>query len=97
MMKVNFLKRLESSVRVFRITMERTVSKIEDLENGCGSFRQHQASRGGRCAADFFDRPRKKTKNCRGIPGRGKLVYRMEHLDVAAWLKALPPTSSSYH
>ena len=28
MMKVNFLKRLESSVRAFAITMQRTVSKI---------------------------------------------------------------------
>ena len=32
MMKVNFLKRLESSVYSFAITMERTVTKIEDLE-----------------------------------------------------------------
>jgi GTPase involved in cell partitioning and DNA repair len=32
MMKVNFLKRLESSVKSFAITMERTVNKIEDLE-----------------------------------------------------------------
>ena len=31
MMKVNFLKRLESSVKSFEITMERTIAKIEDL------------------------------------------------------------------
>ena len=29
MMKVNFLKRLESSVKSFEITMERTIAKIE--------------------------------------------------------------------
>ena len=32
MMKVNFLKRLESSVKSFEITMERTITKIEGLE-----------------------------------------------------------------
>ena len=31
MMKVNFLKRLESSVQSFEITMDRTIAKIEDL------------------------------------------------------------------
>mgnify|MGYP007125386360 CR=1 FL=1 len=30
-MKINFLKRLESSIYSFAITMERTVAKIEDL------------------------------------------------------------------
>ena len=31
MMKVNFLKRLESSVKSFEITMGRTIAKIEAL------------------------------------------------------------------
>ena len=34
MMKVNFLKRLESSVKSFGITMERTVTKIS-IANAC--------------------------------------------------------------
>ena len=29
---MNFLKRLESSVKSFAVTMDRTVKKIEDLE-----------------------------------------------------------------
>lgn len=33
MMKVNFLKRLESSIESFEISMERTIAKIEKLEN----------------------------------------------------------------
>jgi hypothetical protein len=33
MMKVNFLKRLESSVRSFATTMKRTVDKIKNLED----------------------------------------------------------------
>src|SRR5439155_17793509 len=40
MMKVNFLKRLESSVRSFEITMERTIGKIESLDR---KIRNYQA------------------------------------------------------
>ena len=40
MMKVNFLKRLESSVSSFAITMERTIEKIKDLENQIKRFQQ---------------------------------------------------------
>jgi SNF2-related domain len=43
MMKVNFLKRLESSVNSFAITMGRTVKKIEALEARIARFQQHQA------------------------------------------------------
>src|SRR5207302_2431754 len=38
MMKVNFLKRLESSVKSFEITMERTIRKIERLERKIHNF-----------------------------------------------------------
>ena len=38
MMKVNFLKRLESSVKSFEITMERTIAKIEGLEKKIKNF-----------------------------------------------------------
>ena len=40
MMKVNFLKRLESSVRSFAITMSRTVEKIEDLEQRLEGYKK---------------------------------------------------------
>lgn len=38
MMKVNFLKRLESSVESFEITMDRTIAKIESLEAKIKAF-----------------------------------------------------------
>ena len=41
MMKVNFLKRLESSVDSFRLTLERTIEKIDTLEKRIVSFEQH--------------------------------------------------------
>lgn len=38
MMKVNFLKRLESSINSFEISMDRTIKKIEKLEDKINSF-----------------------------------------------------------
>jgi len=38
MMKVNFLKRLESSIESFEISMDRTIQKIENLENKIKAF-----------------------------------------------------------
>jgi len=38
MMKINFLKRLESSIESFEISMERTIQKIEKLENRINDF-----------------------------------------------------------
>ncbi len=41
MMKVNFLKRLESSVDSFRLTLERTIEKIDRLEERILDFEKH--------------------------------------------------------
>jgi SNF2 family DNA or RNA helicase len=41
MMKVNFLKRLESSVDSFRLTLQRTIEKIDRLEKRITDFEQH--------------------------------------------------------
>ncbi len=41
MMKVNFLKRLESSVDSFRLTLQRTVEKIDRLEERITAFEKH--------------------------------------------------------
>lgn len=38
MMKMNFLKRLESSIESFEITLDRTINKIEALENKIKKF-----------------------------------------------------------
>lgn len=43
MMKINFLKRLESSIESFEISMDRTISKIENLENKINEFIKHKA------------------------------------------------------
>lgn len=41
MMKVNFLKRLESSVDSFRLTLQRTIAKIDRLEERITAFENH--------------------------------------------------------
>ncbi|TSA21348.1 ATP-dependent helicase [bacterium] len=40
MMKVNYLKRLESSVESFEISLDRTIRKIEDLEKRIAEFKR---------------------------------------------------------
>ncbi len=90
MMKVNFLKRLESSVHSFAITMERTVNKIEDLESRLRLFLEHQAQAAEDVQPDFFSDPEEEDEDLvEAFQVGGKLKFKMEHLDVGAWLKDL--------
>ncbi|MBN3034547.1 MAG: ATP-dependent helicase [Bacteroidales bacterium] len=43
MMKVNFLKRLESSIESFEISMDRTIQKIEKLEEKIAKFKKEKS------------------------------------------------------
>lgn len=90
MMKVNFLKRLESSVHSFAITMERTVSKIEDLEQRLLQFKDHQASIAEDLQSDMFAEVVEEDEElAEAFQVGAKLRFRMEHLDVDTWLKDL--------
>lgn len=93
MMKVNFLKRLESSVRSFAITMERTVSKIEDLEARLKIFQKHQDMKAADMQTDFFVDPGEEDEEDEELTEAfqvgTKLKYDMAHLDVAGWLQDL--------
>lgn len=42
MMKVNYLKRLESSIESFEISIDRTIKKIEKLEQLIADFKKHK-------------------------------------------------------
>ena len=44
MMKVNYLKRLESSIESFEISLDRTIRKIEDLEKKIRAFQASKAA-----------------------------------------------------
>ncbi|MCI0698916.1 phospholipase D-like domain-containing protein [candidate division KSB1 bacterium] len=88
MMKVNFLKRLESSVKSFQITMSRTIDKIEALEEKIQKFKQIKADGEidveALASADLADDELQEA-----LEVGTKLKYQLAHLDIEAWLKDL--------
>ena len=89
MMKVNFLKRLESSVHAFGITMERTIEKIEKLEK---RIKQFQAFRDENPDMDLeeVDIEALEDEELQEAMQVGKkLIFKMAHLDTERWLEDL--------
>lgn len=90
MKKFNFLKRLESSVESFEITMGRTIGKIEELERKIRNFQttpnqnpeseELELNIGMSEAEADADDP---------MEVGGKFKYRLEHLHLDNWLKDL--------
>ncbi len=89
MMKVNFLKRLESSVRSFAITMDRTVKKIEDLEDRLRLFQKLRDSKSGELQPNLFLLEAEEDEELREAFEVGTLKYRLEHMRVDDWLRDL--------
>ena len=89
MMKVNFLKRLESSVHSFSITLKRTIEKIEALEKRIRRFQ------GFRDEHDDLDMEALEIEALEdeelqaAMQVGKKLVFKMAHLNVDAWLEDL--------
>jgi len=90
MMKVNFLKRLESSIESFEITMYRTITKIEDLER---KIRNYQANPNQNPESEELELnievPESDDDGDDPMEVGGKFKYRLEHLDLDAWLVEL--------
>jgi ERCC4-related helicase len=90
MMKVNFLKRLESSVCSFAITMRRTVNKIKDLEDRINQFLEIREGNEDLDLAAVSPEDEAEDDDLRDALEVGKgLVYKMAHLDVHRWLRDL--------
>lgn len=90
MIKVNFLKRLESSVHAFAITMERTVQKIESLEKRLLEFKAHAKLEMDDLQPDLFAAVDEDDDELTEAFQVGtKLKFEMAHLDVDRWLKDL--------
>ncbi|HQY91065.1 MAG: helicase-related protein [Caldilinea sp.] len=88
MMKVNFLKRLESSVHAFALTMQRTIDKIEALEHRLHVFQAAQENADIDLeVADLADIEDEELRESLQV-GK-KLTFRTAHLDVERWLTAL--------
>lgn len=89
MMKVNFLKRLESSIHSFTITLERTLEKIEDLKGHIGRFQQFRKENPDMNLAEVeIDALEDEELQAAMQVGRN-LIFKMAHLDVESWLKDL--------
>lgn len=90
MMKVNFLKRLESSVEAFQITMENTIRKIETLERKIANFKAAptQDPDASELELELGETGDDEDREAAQLVG-GKLKYRLEHLRLDDWLKGL--------
>jgi hypothetical protein len=88
MMRVNFLKRLESSIFSFARTLERTLEKIDALEKRIKRFQTYQAENPdldlGSIDIDDLDDDEREAFEV----GK-KLTYKMAHLKLDDWLRAL--------
>jgi SNF2 family DNA or RNA helicase len=93
MMKVNFLKRLESSVKSFEITMERTIAKIEGLEAKIKNYQTLPNQNPESEALELeLDDPGHDEELEEAMLVGGKFKYKLEHLDLDTgknWLKDL--------
>ena len=90
MMKVNFLKRLESSVDSFRLTLHRTIEKINTLEDRIAKFEAHAENNPDidwdHLSPDEIEDPDSETKDF--TIGGGRRVH-LAHLKLEEWLKAV--------
>lgn len=90
MMKVNFLKRLESSVDSFRLTLHRTIEKINMLEVRIAKFEAHAEAHPDidwdNLSPDEIEDPDSETKDFT-IGGRRRI--HLAHLKLEEWLKAV--------
>ncbi|MCK5695084.1 MAG: Eco57I restriction-modification methylase domain-containing protein [Desulfobacula sp.] len=87
MMKINFLKRLESSIKSFEISMERTINKIAALEKRIKEYRKHPQTELNFEAPDINESEDEELNEANSI-GK-KLKYKLDHLDLTLWLEDL--------
>ncbi len=90
MMKVNFLKRLESSVDSFRLTLGRTIEKTDELERRIVAFEKHQSENPeidyDSLTPDQFEDPDFDQEEFT-IGGRRRI--HLAHLKLPEWLRAI--------
>ncbi len=94
MMKVNFLKRLESSVNSFAITLERTCAKITTLIEKLELFKVRQdAGEFESLDPDVFDDDEYET----ALQVGKRIKYDLRHLNVDQWLIDLRADEQQLH
>ncbi|MCI0520529.1 MAG: phospholipase D-like domain-containing protein [Chloroflexi bacterium] len=96
MMKVNFLKRLESSVHSFDLTLRRTIGKMDELKRRIERFQQYQAENpevdfGELRVEDLDDEELQEAFEV------SKARFKMAHLDLDRWLDDLRRDREQLH
>jgi len=88
MMRMNFLKRLESSIESFEITMERTIGKIDTLIDKIEHFDQTHTEN---MRPELFDATEDEDLEEMEEQLRvgKKLTFELKHLDIKRWLEDL--------
>lgn len=89
MMKVNFLKRLESSVHSFAITMDRTIDKIDALIARIERFKQFRGENPDLDFDELLIEDVDDEELQMALQVGKSLIYNMAHLDVDRWLEDL--------
>jgi superfamily II DNA or RNA helicase len=93
MMKVNFLKRLESSIESFEISMNRTIEKILKLENDIKEFKKQESSKEALYEADNYepdeDELGENDDDLDAWEVGKKLKFKLKDLNLDDWLKDL--------
>jgi hypothetical protein len=89
MMKVNFLKRLESSVRSFAISMDRTIEKIKTLEEKIETFKKASTENREFDYEATGDVDEEDDDLREAMQTGTKLKYRLEHIDIDSLAEGL--------
>ena len=84
MMRVNFLKRLESSAHSLRLTLERTIGKIDDLLAKIERYEQSVQSQAD-VLPDADILPDDDDEDEEFFVNRGRNPYRLQELDLPRW------------
>ena len=97
MMKIGFLKRLESSVASFAITMKRTIDKITYLEGRIANFKRLKTEHLDLDIADLAAEALDDEELQAALTIGQKYPYQLAHLDIDTWLADLQKDKRMLH
>jgi len=97
MMKVGFLKRLESSVHSFALTLERTLEKIKTLEDRLEKFRNFQSENPDLDLASLAPEDLEDEEMRDALEVGKKLTFKLAHIDLDRWTSALHEDRKQLH
>ncbi|MFN8262612.1 MAG: helicase-related protein [Chitinophagales bacterium] len=89
MMKVNFMKRLESSIHSFRETLQRTIDRIQNLENRIDRFQKYKDENPDIEVEDLDIDAIEDDELREALEVGEKLTFKMNHLKLDEWKAAM--------